>query len=304
MAAALAKIGKDHGLADLAYEQLGVSDIVLNRLIYGAMAKAQGEIAARRQKSAEGAQTEDDASDLSKQFDILMHRTVRAYDGACTARTDNAKGFRENVFEFAGREFFVDHDANYIVPDEEVGANRFALDGKVYLASRQPKTRAELDSDKVRGLIENYAYTGVSTSIDKFKQDAIYAAAGGTMDRKVAVMFLAGMIAEARRNPNAHVTNLLLMKAGGTGPFFGAAPMTTGGTSAAEKFRDPTLADKVQAGDQPPMTVSDAEIALVRREYEKAQGMTVEEAITTLGGEPAFANDLYEFLLKSSHLMS
>jgi hypothetical protein len=303
LAAALAQIGKDHGLADLTYEKLGVSDIVVNKLIYGAMARAQGEIASRRKTSAEGAQT-DDGADLSKSFDILMHRTVKAYDGACTATTADAKGFRGNVFEFAGREFFVDHDANYIVPDEEVGPNRHALDGKVYIASAKPKTRADLDKDKVRALIDKYAYTGVSTSIDKFKQDAMYAAAGGTMDPKVAVMFLAGMIAEARRNPNAHVTNLLLMKAGGSGPFFGAAPMTTGGTSAAEKFRDPTLAEHMPGGGQPPMTVTDAEIALVRREYEKAQGMTVEDAIATLGGDKAFAEDLYDFLIKSSHLMS
>jgi hypothetical protein len=303
MAAALAKIGRDHDLTELAYEKLEVPGVVLNRLIYGAMVRAQKDIATRRLKTAEGDVKPEDAGDLSKQFDALMHRTVRAYDGACRATTTNAKGFRGNVFSFAGREFFVDHDANYIVPDEEVGANRFALASKVYLASRQPKTRADLDEDPIRALIENYAYTGVSTSVDKFKQDAIYAAAGGTMDPKVAVMFLAGMIAEARRNPNAHVTNLVLMKEGGTGPFFGAAPMTTGGTSAEEKFRDPTLADQVDPKEQPPMTVSDAEIALIRRRYEQTQGMSIEEAIQTLGGEPAFAEDLYDFLMKQSHLL-
>jgi hypothetical protein len=304
LAAELAAIGTKHGLPDLAWDKLEASDVVHNRLVYAAIAQAQTQLATRRGAAAANPPAPGEDADLSRAFDVLMHRTVRAYEGACTATTANVRGFRGNVFEFAGRAFFVDHDANYIVPDEEVGANRFALEGKVFIAGTQPKSRADLAKDPVRGLIDKYAYTGVSTSIDKFKQDAIFAAAGGTMEPKIAVMFLAGMVAEARRNPNAHITNLLLMSEGGKGPFFGAAPMTTGGTSAEEKFRDPTLAGVAGGNAQPPMTVSDAEIKLVRERYEATQGMSLADAVKTLGGEAACRDDLVVFLMSHSTLLS
>ncbi|MGH2970026.1 MAG: phage tail protein, partial [Solirubrobacteraceae bacterium] len=307
MAADLVKIGTDHNLKDLAYGDLGLEDVELNRLVYAALMDARKEILARGQAAAAQPEAEADAADLSRAFDALLHRTANAYGRACGARVgakEDAAGFRGNVFTFAGHDYFVDHEANYILPNERVAGNRGKLRDKVYVASKPVLAdESDLKSDKQRALIEDYAYTGVTTTADKFKSDALNLAAGIEMDPEAGALFLAAMIAEVKRNPNAHVTNLLLISEGGKGPFFGAAPMTTGGTSAAEKPRDPTLATLPGnlPGEQPPMTVTDAEIRLVRQRYEKDQNTDLAEEFKVLDKEK-LREHLTQFLVAEGKL--
>lgn len=65
-----------------------------------------------------------------------MHQTAADFEAACNARAANdghAAGFSGNTMMFAGAKYFVDHQNNYVVPDADVGTNRVALGGKVFI---------------------------------------------------------------------------------------------------------------------------------------------------------------------------
>ena len=127
-----------------------------------------------------------------------------------------------------------------------------------------PADKKALEADTERkNLFRAFAYTKHTTDLKKFRMDAISVAWRNPMPANQGAMFLAAFVAEPTRNPNAHMTNMLLLDKNDDEQFFRAAPMTTGGTSAPEKERDPSL-ESVEGNDrQPPTPVSDAEIKMV-----------------------------------------
>ncbi len=307
MAAELVAIGAAHGLSDLAsYEALGLPEIELNRLVFDALIQSRTLVLQRRESRAEQPIQSGDPEEVAKRYDTLMQSTSASYARACAAELSpggDARTFTGNVFPFAGAEYFVDHDAMYILPNEAVGSNRGALGRKVYVASKpRLASPAELKADLMRSLVAKFKYKG-GRSIDTFRLDAEYLATGGPMETETGALFLAAMIAEPGRNLNAHVLNLLLMKQGGKESFFEAAPMTKGGTAAADKHRDPTLATLPGAGPtQPPIKVTEAEIKLVRDRYRTHhKGSDLEEMVSELGKD-AVKRDLIDFLVQEAQL--
>jgi hypothetical protein len=302
MAASLVRIGAQFHLTDLgSYQSLGLTDIEMNRLIYGALTSARVKILDER-KSASAPPAADE--ELKTQFNRMMGAATSGYSGASSARIgkgDSVAAFRGNVFSFAGQTYFVDHQHNYILPDSRVGARRGAFDGRVFVASKPALSSLDdLDSDPARSVIEEYAYTGHSHSAAMLAAQARLASLGVQVDPTVGTMFLAAMIAEAARNPNAHVTNLLLMSEESTGSFYRKAPMTGGGTDRSIAPRDPTLRDLPNVERQPPTQVTDAEIALVRGQFE-AEGTTLAEVVEHFGVDAAQAH-LVEFIIKKARI--
>ncbi|MDQ4033976.1 MAG: hypothetical protein M3332_17730, partial [Actinomycetota bacterium] len=302
MAADLVGIGTRFKLKDLgSYTALGLSEIELNRMVYDALGQARNQILAQRERT--GSTEPNENEELQERFDRLMHAAARAYRGASGAHLPaggNALQFRGNVFSFAGGTYFVDHQHNYIVPDQLVGNNRGSLGGKVFVASRRVlRDLSELDSDPARSIIDRFAYTSHRHTGGRFADLARLAALGGPLEPVAGTMFLAAMIAEAERNPNAHVTNLLLLGEGGSERFYDEAPMTKGGTDSPTAPRDPTLSDLSTVVRQRRTEVTDAEIAMIRRRFEGAEGMPLGEVAAMLGANETKA-ELVKFLVRAA----
>jgi hypothetical protein len=298
MAADLVAIGTKHNLKDLgSYTALGLNEIELNRMIYDALGIARGAILGSRDTAAKTPSKDDE--ELQVRFDRMMHTASASYRRASAARLStgaDVRGFRGNVFAFASSDYFVDHQNNYILPDARVGANRGSLDGKVYVSGRPAiRDAAELNGDPTRALIERFAYNVHRHTSGDFASLAQIAAHGGPIDPVAGTMFLAAMIAEAERNPNAHVTNLLLIQTGGDQRFYDQAPMTGGGTDKPDAPRDHSLADLPSILRLPPAQVTNAEISLIRQRYEARQGMPMADIVAQFGADYA-KDDLVKFL--------
>ncbi len=273
IAAGLEAIGAEHRLTDLSYEKLGLPEIELNRLVYDAMIQARKKLLERRENPA--AERPSPGDSTAKRFDAMMQATSKAYVTACDAtigRGEDVAGFTGNLFEFAGVSYFVDHDANYIVPNAVVKQRKVVW-------PPEPGEKGKIQATD-RNLPGEYAYSGDKRSINVYRDEALRLAEGGQMGPAAGAVFLAAMIAEPHRNLNAHVTNLLLLTEGGKQNMVGnqgAAPMTRGGTATADKSRDATLTSLVpnkesttppEKEPQPPIEVTDAEIKLVREHFE------------------------------------
>ncbi|MBW4717122.1 hypothetical protein [Saccharothrix obliqua] len=302
MAADLVAIGTRFRLQDLgSYAALGLGEIELNRVVHDALGIARNRVLGSRAATA-GTEPKDDDG-LKQRFERLMHNASSAYrraGGATIGAGEDVHRFRGNTFRFAGATYFVDHQHNYIVPDQRVGPNRGALDGRVFVSSRPVvPSRAALDGDPARGLLEEFAYTTHQHSGRRFAELARLAAYGGTVEPNAGTMLLAALVAEAERNPNAHITNLLLLEEGADRRFYDDAPMTRGGSDNPVARRDRTLADLGSVVRLPPAEVTDAEIALVRRRFEAREGMSLAEVVAHLGADTT-KRDLVEFLVRAA----
>lgn len=151
---------------------------------------------------------------------------------------------------------------------------------------------------KQREVVDAFGYQHHSYSSGQFRSFAERVALGGSLAPDAGAIFLAAMIAEARRNPNAHVTNMLLIATGDTKRITDQAPMTGGKTDTATAPRDPTLATVPGTRNQPPTFVTDDEIALVRQSYEQRQNAPLSELVTdpAYGGLVEIRRDLIKFL--------
>ena len=301
MAAELVAIGAHHHLRDLgSYSAIGLPEIELKRLVYEAINTARGMMLRQRAGTSTAPTAGDD---LQTQFDRVIREAAGRYDAACRVRLSQPRdvgGFRGNVFTFAGRSYFVDHRNNDVVPDDMVGTSRGTVGGKVYVSTRPQLTREDdLTGDPRRKkVIDPFGYEHHTHSSGQFRTFAELVARGGTLPPVDGTIFLAAMIAEARRNPNAHVTNMLLITTGDSERFMNKAPMTGGKTDTATAPRDPTLASVPGTRNQPPTFVTDDEIALVRQSYEQRQKAPLTELVTEpdYGGPVAIRRDLIKFL--------
>jgi hypothetical protein len=299
LGADLVAIGQKHRLGAIgSYGEVGMSAVEINRLVYEVINTVRGMVTRRRQAAGE---TEQPGEDLQNAFDRVIRQAASRYEAACQAivnRGVNPRSFKGNLFTFGGNTYFVDHDANYLLPDDEVGASRGTFGGRMYVSSTPVIPDLDtLSSDPKRELIDNYRYRHTE-SVAQFRSLAVTIATGGSIPVKDGAYFAAAMIAEARRNPNAHVTNLLLLSQDSNVPFTMRAPMTGGGTATESAAKDPTLKNVPGAPRQPgsstsaqPRTeVTDQEIALVRRSYEQEMMSTVEVMIKELGRQPVKLN--------------
>jgi hypothetical protein len=300
IAAELVKIGKDYDLKDLAYEKLDVPGIEFNRMVYKVMNRVRAtQVLERGAAPGPPPKGTPDMRLMGERFDAVMAAAERGYKSACAAKLgpkDDPRTFEGNIFEFAKKKYFVDHEAFYVFPLDRVKNNRGRFEGMIVLASKpEIASREELDADPVRGhLFHAFAYTADATSIEEFRKDAYNVALGNPMDSNQGAMFLAAMVAEPTRNPNAHLTNMLLLDENSPQPFFEAAPMTGGGTSAESKERDPTLATVEGTIKPPPMTVSDDEIKLVCERYKAEMH---DDLIALYRKDPSEAEALLEIFL-------
>jgi hypothetical protein len=164
-----------------------------------------------------------------------------------------------------------------------------------------------MKADPERRTIEDFAYPE-GKSVDAFRIDAERLAEGGSLDTQdETALFLAAMVAEPRRNLNTHVIHLLILKAGGKERFYDESSMTTGGTAAGDKPRDPTLRDVPGAldnasGDLPPVKVTDKDVKRVRERYKKhCKGVELAAMITDFG-EATVKAELVDLLVKEAQL--
>jgi hypothetical protein len=288
MAATLVEIGSRHHLRDLSsYAAIGLPEVELNRLVYEAINVARESLLLGRARVSEAPMA---GEDLQNTFDRVIRAANARYDAACKARLPRGADvatFTGNVFDFAGNDYFVDHGNNYIAPASLVRARR-SVDNKIYVA------------DPVE-LLEQFAWNKSTQTSGQFGKFAEIAARGGTIEPRPGAFFLAAMLAEARRNPNAHVTNLLLMAEGSMRKFRSDAPMTRGGTDPKSGRPDPTLATVPGTRQQPPSEVTDREVALVRQRYEQHQNNTLPEMVGAFG-VPNIRDNLIHFLGHSARL--
>ncbi|MDT9685275.1 hypothetical protein RND61_24895 [Streptomyces sp. TRM76323] len=238
-----------------------LSEKEVKQLVFSALHKVRGEILTQRKEAGRTEPKKDD--ELHTQVERMFSRVTAAYEAACRPAPPGADPttYTGNVFTFGGHEYFVDHDNNYIVPKSRV-------------------EKAVNDNGKIkvenRGLLDEYRYGNFGHSPSQMRDMAVKISAGARIKNENDVnMMLAALVAEARRNPISHVTNLLLLKDASKleGTFYKHAPMTGGGTDNPEAPRDPDLTGTWEKGQpQPPVKVTDAEYAMVRRLYEKEIG--------------------------------
>jgi hypothetical protein len=94
---------------------------------------------------------------------------------------------------------------------------------------------------------------------------------------------------------------MLLIDKGEKGEqFFRSAPMTTGGTSAAEKERDPSLQNLEGNDRQPPTPVSEAEVKMVSDGFVDYMGKKMDLA-EEFKKDPAGVEDMIVEYLNSKH---
>jgi hypothetical protein len=146
-----------------------------------------------------------------------------------SARAATSTPLPNNRFDFAGVTFFVDHDANYIYPWEEVQKQGVLTEKATWAADR---TLGEKFSYPQNPLPRETAVE-IITAMATGKEAEI------NVETPLLCIFLASFVAEPGRNPVAGITNLMIY-AGVLDPetrktanenVFGVMPMTKGGTA-------------------------------------------------------------------------
>jgi hypothetical protein len=240
-----------------------LSEKDVRKMVFRAIDKVRREVLSQRQKAGEAPPQDDDQ--MQVRFDRFMSKTMANYESACHLAPPGADPatYRGNVFTFSDHQYFVDHENNYIVPESRV-AERKNAQGKIMVGDRD--------------LLHQYRYTPFNHTSERMRdmvRGLIYGAQLGPDD---ANMMLASLIAEARRNPNAHVTNLILMHEGSRERFYSQAPMTRGGSDNQDAPRDQDLQQNWPKGQpQPPLKVTDLEYGLVRSLYEREAGVEMDK---------------------------
>jgi hypothetical protein len=305
IAGTLAELGARYGIPDLDFANLDVPSVELHRLVYRALIRAREDLTGRR---AAAPPVTADNTDATARFDRVLQDAESAYQGARGSQPGaggDPASFTGNQFSFAGATYFVDQDAGYIFPLTRVGASRGIYNGKMVACGvRNPADQKQLEADPERKkLFAAFAYTTHSTDLAKFRKDAFSVAWGNPMAPNQGAMFLAAFVAEPTRNPNAHMTNMLLLDKNDSDPFFRSAPMTAGGTSAAEKERDPSLASVPGNQSQPPTPVTDAEVKMVSDRFVADMGPNVDLAAEFKKSPAALEDLIFEYLKGKSELV-
>jgi hypothetical protein len=294
------------------------------RLIYEALAAVRDEVLRQRglagtNPAADPAQPTPptDDQEIELRFQRAMHDVSARYTGACSARF-NSHGINGTVFGFAGKNYFVDHQANYVYPNREVGTDKAVVDDRIYVyggtrgvlvpggTHRVLNSQSDLSPDNKRDRLQRaYSYDAHSVPPETFRRLAMNAAYNVPIGENEGAIFLASMVAEPARNSIAHVTNLLLMRDTSDGnlldakrqPSGTAMPMTAGGTASQTRPRDPDLAGIRGIVELAPQDVTDREIDVVRLQVEARLGRPLSTAIAVWGADRA-KTQLVQLLLR------
>ena len=199
MAADLVRIAERYRLTDLTLGSLGFHAEAVRRVVYAALTRARRDLLYTRANPAPGDRSQEAA------FDRQMQQWMDEYDAACRARftgRGSAQGFTGNIFQFAGQEFFIDHDANYIIPEDSSRPRVASSDGRMYVLSLpqlpDPATDAQREAHQERDdLISTYAYNR-STTIAQLTNQVRTALEGRPLGPRAGALRGCGA---ARRSP-------------------------------------------------------------------------------------------------------
>jgi len=184
IATELVSLGRKYGIADLGtWVGMDFEEVRQDTTIYEILTELNQELLDRRadylaeeegEVVAEG--DEEEAQETLEKFDRAMAEVGSLYGGACAATT-----YDGNVFAFLGPRFFVDHQANYIFPDDQVGDDHVGLDGRVYISRTRPDTDLpvgeqwkQIEGDGTRkNLVKKYSYLDHPLTMDNIKKTQI-----------------------------------------------------------------------------------------------------------------------------------
>ncbi|MFE6766917.1 hypothetical protein [Streptomyces sp. NPDC057689] len=259
-------LASKHSLDDNYHDPQYLSPKDVKIIVFHAIDKVRTEALNRRSSAGKSpAPADGEYEELQVKFDRLMSHTMSDYELACTPPPPGADpaSYTGNIFTFNGNRYFVDQDNNYIVPESRVRSRKIES-GKIIVTER--------------GLLDEYRYGNFDHSVERMRDMVVGILHGVRIGADDANMVLAALIAEAKRNPNAHVTNLILLKKKMKESFYKMAPMTGGGTDKPTAERDPDLKERwPQNQPQPPIKVTDLEFNLVKRLYEEEAGVDMEK---------------------------
>lgn len=250
--AEIAEYGKNHHATDIEPDKQNINplnndDVNHTALIYKAIVELSnefyhGDIRGAKLPALEAEKFTQAGTPLNEDpssQELALQRIQAAYGRACEALPDpqaQSRGTSQvygNTFRVSGFKFFVDQENDYIIPDSEVKKSGISIQGKKFLAAD-------------RSILAKYCYT---SSMSMSTLHEIYNSITEKSSQKFSVdqlaLALAALVAEPRRNPRAHISNLIAVNnpADFSGkPAFDTLAMTFGGSDPSPREgRTPVL---------------------------------------------------------------